>query len=70
MPQKEASRSGYGASDDEMRPPGSGGGSGGGFRKSEEKQALLMDSRRQELVRNEGEMEFNNALIEERSRAS
>jgi syntaxin 7 len=66
LPQKEVSRSGYGASDDEMRPPGSGGGSGGGFGKSEEKQALLMDSRRQELVRNEGEMEFNNALIEER----
>ena len=31
-----------------------------------EQQALLQESRRQKLMQMEGEMEFNNALIEER----
>ena len=62
LPQKEPVRgSTYGANDS-GDPPGSGGG-GGGY---SEQQALLAESRRQELMQTEGEMEFNNALIEER----
>mmetsp|Transcript_30600 Transcript_30600/g.49269 ORF Transcript_30600/g.49269 Transcript_30600/m.49269 type:complete len:295 (-) Transcript_30600:193-1077(-) len=62
LPQKEASTaargggSTYGASDPTEQHSG-------GY---SEQQALLVESRRQELMHTEGEMEFNNALIEER----
>lgn len=57
LPQKEPSRGGstYGANETTAELSG-----------YSEQQALLQESRRQELMHTEGEMEFNNALIEER----
>ena len=58
LPQASARTPSYGANESSDEREGAHGAS--------EQQALLMDSRRQELMHNEGEMEFNNALIEER----
>jgi syntaxin 7 len=65
LPQKNtAQRQSYGANDEEMRRESS------GYSDSEQQSLLFASrgnvSRRQDLVRDEGEMEFNNALIEER----
>ena len=58
LPQASPRTASYGANESSDEREGAHGAS--------EQQALLMDSRRQELMHNEGEMEFNNALIEER----
>jgi syntaxin 7 len=61
LPQKPSgSRNTYGAYDEEMNREAV------GHSDSEQQSLLQSTSRRQELVRDEGEMEFNNALIEER----
>ena len=63
LPQRDPARSpsrSYGAADDTEATRGE-------HQGAQEQQALLLqDSRRQELMSNEGEMEYNNALIAER----
>ena len=59
LPQRDPARSpsrSYGAADDTEATRGE-------YHGAQEQQALLQDSRRQELMSNEGEMEYNNALI-------
>ena len=62
LPQRDPARSPsrtYGAAEDTEQTRES-------YSGAQEQQALLLDSRRQELMSNEGEMEYNNALIAER----